>query len=53
MIQKAGYQQRQRLSGSDWFLCDYCETIAFVTSDEEKMKAHVKKEHDIPKDSLK
>jgi len=45
-IQKKGYQIRQRLSGSYWYLCDYCQAQAYVTNDEQEMIDHVKRVHE-------
>jgi len=48
MIQKLGYQSYTRANGSKWYLCDNCISIGYVTGDEEKMKDHCKKVHNIP-----
>ena len=40
-----GYERYIRDNGSEWFLCDYCEHIAFLSVNKKTMIKHLKEKH--------
>lgn len=44
-LENSGYEVHQRGNGSLWYLCDKCESIAFLCGTEERMLEHIREKH--------